>query len=480
LVANNVQLCQQMEYVVLKSFVPEKVVSGSEVLYGPVGYVNMYDANFGSSLFAGDGDTSVDIYRDYTDPRGTQMPPMTGKETESFSPVLSRYTQPYLATLVNHGYYRIEYTGDITLFNGGFLEYQLVSLTDAPMVSDDFAMVLDIKFMKAVKLAFYYNGAKVPASPRRNQVTLTAAAGTNYLDPVSKVVSFVVRGTSKPVRVKHLDVVGVGVGVSASFSDFFADNFLDPNSIDSSFSSVVPPTYAANYNPDGGSIVKSNTFVANLASVLNINPSRIRVVNIVPGNRRRLQALAAQDPAKWRHVYESTTAQRRSLLGDDGGDDDGGDDGAIGLDFDMSALDLCEDVACGSHGDCNANGGCDCDNGWVGDACNTTWANYTATGPAERRRSRALFGASNATASGTNATQSPYQELMATANALVAAASGGTLDTGYDITELAVSLPDDACGVAGGDASTCDDACGVVNGDNSTCADACGEFQSGL
>ena len=33
--------------------------------------------------------------------------------------------------------------------------------------------------------------------------------------------------------------------------------------------------------------MKSNSFVANLASVLNINPERLRVVNIVPGNRRR-------------------------------------------------------------------------------------------------------------------------------------------------------------------------------------------------
>jgi len=127
LLNNNVQLCKNMEHVILKSFIPVKDVSGSEVIYGPVGYINMYDANAGSSNFAGDGDTSVD-YRDYSDPRGTQMPPMTGKEPEAFNPVLERYTQPYLAHLVNHGYYRIEYTGDITLFNDDFLEYQLINL----------------------------------------------------------------------------------------------------------------------------------------------------------------------------------------------------------------------------------------------------------------------------------------------------------------------------------------------------------------
>jgi len=475
LVNNNVKLCKNMEPVILKSFIPEKVISGSEVLYGPVGYINMYDANYGSSNFAGDGDTSVDIYRDYTDPRGTQMPPMTGKETESFNPILSRYTQPYLAHLVNHGYYRIEYTGDITLFNGDFLEYQLVSLTDAPFVNDDYAIVIDIKFMKAVKLSFYYNGASVPASSRRDQVTLSAPAGTNYLDPVSKVVSFVVRGTAKPVRIKHLDVVAVGLGVSTSFSDFFADNFLDPNAIDSSYSSMVPPTYAANYDPDGGNIVKSNTFVANLASVLNINPARLRVVNIVPGNRRRrLRELAAENPDKWQYVHESIDPARRNLLDSDE---------ELALDFEMSALDLCEDVVCGSHGDCNTQGICVCDFGWAGSTCNITVANCTSSSAsectvsssAERRLRRSLMSSyTNSTANATNTSQSTFQELMEKADALVVASSSGTLDTGYVVTELAVSLPDDECGVPGGDSTTCFDACGVINGDNSTCADACG------
>jgi len=473
LLKNNVQLCKNMEHVVLKSFIPEKVVSGAEVLYGPVGYINMYDANFGSSNFAGDGDTSVDIYRDYTDPRGTQIPPMTGKETESFMPILSRYTQPYLAHLVNHGYYRIEYTGDITLFDGDFLEYQLVSLTDLPIVNDDYAIIIDIEFMKAVKLAFYYNGANVPASSRRNQVTLSAPAGTNYLDPVSKVVSFVVRGTAKPVRIKYLDVVAVGLGVSTSFNDFFSDNFLDPNAIDSSYSSMVPPTYAANYDPDGGSIVKSNTFVKNLASVLNINPARIRVVNVVPGNRRRLRELAANNPDKWQYVHESVDPSQRNLVGD-----------GLGLDFELSALDLCEDVVCGKHGDCNAQGICVCDSGWVGPVCNITVANCTsssasectASSSAERRLRRSLLSSTNVT----NSSQSTYQELMEKADTLVVASGSGTLDTGYVVTELAVSLPDDECGVPGGDSTSCDDACGVINGDNSTCADACGLLIEGF
>ena len=44
---------------------------------------------------------------------------------------------------------------------------------------------------------------------------------------------------------------------------------------------------------DKGNIVKQNRFVRNMASVLRINPERIRVTNIVPGNRRRLQEPAS-------------------------------------------------------------------------------------------------------------------------------------------------------------------------------------------
>jgi len=69
---------------------------------------------------------------------------------------------------------------------------------------------------------------------------------------------------------------------------------------------------------------------------------------------------------------------------------------------------------------------------------------------------------------------------MEKADTLVVASSSGTLDTGYVVTELAVSLPDDECGVPGGDSTSCDDACGVVNGDNSTCADACGLLINGF
>jgi len=176
--ANNVQLCTGLEYVLLKSIIPEKKVSGSELIYGPVGYLSQRSAMFGSSVFAGE-DTVVDIYRAYSDPRSTQVPPQVGGGDSAFTPAQSRYTQPYLANLVNGGYYRVQYTGDITAFNDGVLEYSLVGLaTDAPMLADDFGVVLDIKFMKAVNLAVYHNGKEVKMASRRDKISLEADPGT--------------------------------------------------------------------------------------------------------------------------------------------------------------------------------------------------------------------------------------------------------------------------------------------------------------
>ena len=492
---NNALLCLNgLEYVHLKTHVPEKVVSGSELMYGPVGYITMYDGYLGSSTFAST-DTVVDIYRDYTDPRGDQMPPQTGKETETFNPVPARYTQPFLATLANQGYYQIEYTGDIASFNEEFLEFSLVSLgLDEPLYSDEWAVMVQYRFLKAVNVAFYYDGRQVSSCARRDQLSLDSSPGKHYLDPVSKILSFPVIGLTKPVRIRQLDVVSVDFGLTATFANFFEDNYIDPNAIDSAFEDQVPPTYAATYDPDNGNIVRSNTFVRNLASILNINPSRIRVVNIVPGNRRRrlLNRERAEDPgSRWKRVLTST-------------DDD--DDG-INVEFEISAVDPCEDVVCQNGGDCNADGECDCASGFRGPTCNTTVVNCTALTPMERIESLECNntapspvptvtpsavpsvspttatvsptpGTFAPTAAPTNATTSAnsdsYSELINVADTLTTAAGSGDLDTGYEVSEVVVALPDDVCGVAGGDGDTCDDACGVANGDNSTCADSCG------
>ena len=199
-------------------------------------------------------------------------------------------------------------------------------------------------------------------SPRRNAITLGAPAGTNYLDPVSKVLSFVLSGTSGPVRIRQLEVISVGFGIAVTFSEFFENNMVDPNSVDPSFKDQIPPNYAANYDPDNGEIVKSNSFVSNLANVLNINPGRIRVVNIVPGNRRRRQLEAVATRAANGESAESLPYQYHRVLAE------GGDDG-LGVDFEISSVDPCAGVDCGPNGDCDKNGDCGCDVGWIGLNC---------------------------------------------------------------------------------------------------------------
>ena len=473
--ANNLQLCTGMEYVLVKTNIPSKVVSGSEVLYGPVGYVSIKDSFYGSSLFGGE-DTTVDIYRDYPDSRLDQMPPQSGAD-QSYKPRDKRYPQPFLGQLVNHGYYRVEYTGDIGVFNEGYHEYELVGLTDAPRLKETFAVVLDIKVMKAVTWACYYRGREVKASSRQDAVSLDADACTWYFDPVSRILSFLLKGSDgNPCKFKQIDVVAVAFGVDVGFDDFFADNALDPNAIDGEFSSLVPPSYNANYDPDNGAIIKSNPFVRNLASVLGINPERIRVVNIVPGNRRRLLELQRAHPDSWEEKWESALRLGGRRLEDGGG---------LGVDFEMAAVDPCSGVFCENDGTC-FDGVCACASGFAGPSCNATVvvvncslpvSNCTnGTAPTEYWRPQ---GTESPTAAPTVASTSAaavgaFAELMGVADALLASASAGTLDTGYDIADVIVAKPEDECGVPGGDSSTCLDACGEVNGDNSTCADACG------
>ena len=177
----NALLCSGLEYVWLRTFVPKRIVSGSELLYGPVGYVNVYDANMGSAYFAA-AKTTVDIYRDYPTRAGTRFLRRRVPTRKKFNP--ADPVHPAVPGQAREpGVYRIEYTGDITAFNEDFLEYQLnhAVLGDNPMYSDDFAVVLDVKFMKAVNVAFYYNGFQVAMAPRRDKLSLDVAAGTNYL-----------------------------------------------------------------------------------------------------------------------------------------------------------------------------------------------------------------------------------------------------------------------------------------------------------
>ena len=230
------------------------------------------------------------------------------------------------------------------------------------------------------------------------------------------------------------------------------------------------------------------------------------MVNIVPGNRRRRQLEDAANGLGGPYHYTRVLA--------DGGDDDG-----LGVDFEISSVDPCAGVQCGPNSDCNhKSGACVCDAGWLGVnctvpaiQCNGTYVaakNCTAQAlaaapvytppptlsptleptaapapvPAPGPSSSSGSGSGSAPApapvpaSGPSAGNMPTQftELVSVVSTLTTASETGTLDIGVPVTSLAVTLPPDVCGVAGGDGTSCVDACGVTQGDNSTCTDTCG------
>ena len=264
-------------------------------------------------------------------------------------------------------------------------------------------------------------------------MTLDQPTGYSYLHPVSRIASFVVKGPGT-VRVRATQALQVTLTIAETFETFFGDNLVDPAAVADEYQNLVPPQYAASYDPSGGNIVRENRFVRNLASVLNINPARIAVVNIVPGNRRRRLARADAraraepwDEAAWvrdEHARLATLSPderaRRRL-----------EDADAGIDVEWTVV---------SDGTSNA----------------TAAINATA--------------ASNATMQADAA----YTELLEVSSTLTTAASSGFLDTGYTVTALAITLPEDACGVPGGNGSSCLDTCGVANGDGTSCLDACG------
>ncbi len=69
-------------------------------------------------------------------------------------------------------------------------------------------------------------------------------------------------------------------------------------------------------------------------------------------------------------------------------------------------------------------------------------------------------------------TEEQFTEMCSVASVLVQKAESGGLDTGFEVTSLAVAFPADICGLPGGNGATCNDASGEANGDNFTCAES--------
>jgi cysteine-rich repeat protein len=110
---------------------------------------------------------------------------------------------------------------------------------------------------------------------------------------------------------------------------------------------------------EGGEIHRVQ-FVRNVASVLMINPDRIRIVSIVPGNgRRRLLSFEKAHHARTdlRSIRGGTGAARSRRLA-----------ASTKVDFEVAEEDPCAGVECKNDGSCS-QGLCACEAGFTGDTC---------------------------------------------------------------------------------------------------------------
>jgi cysteine-rich repeat protein len=426
--------CKHMERVAIRNHWPLRLVSGSKLLHGPIG-VSFVDKN---GVLSSPAHTTV-LPAIPSEPCGLTIrkrqcepAPPSGDE---------QYNDPSVISVPNGGRYRINYTGDPP----EEMSFDLLSATakhTRGTFGDDWAVVLEVRFPGPERINVYVNGKVVLPSASKSAVTLASLPGANHIGH-DRVLSFLVRGADR-VQLRAVPVVQVGLVVAVPIDDFFAESF-----------------------------------VSNMAAVLGINPARVRVVSIVPGNGRR------------RLLDDSRRLSATSVV------------------TEIAEDDVCANVACGRHGECTAaTGSCKCDAGWGGSSCDAEVVVAKAvtpptptpspvvlfpTPPPSREWAAGVTFAPTAaptslpTAAPTIApTKSPtttksgeiqrlaFNELVDVANKLQDKAATGQLETGYDITGAAVTVPRDACGVEAGDGSSCMDGCGVINGDNATCADACG------
>jgi hypothetical protein len=222
-------------------------------------------------------------------------------------------TNDFKAIGVHNHKYRIDYTGTTP---------KTINL-QMPFADPEDSVTILIWYsspkMLTVKDA---NGAGMRPIDRKTNVR-PGRKDAWYFDRLLREIHITLKGTSA-VTIITREVVQVSLTVAVTVQQFFGA---------------------------GGAEYK-NAFVANMASVLMINPDRVRIVDIVPGNaRRRLlhadpghqphsAALALSHPALSDSFSESFSYQNRHLLEEGGG--------SAKVDFEVGEEDKCRDVFCGS------------------------------------------------------------------------------------------------------------------------------------
>jgi len=164
--------------VTIKYTVPKRITSGSEVLWAPVALSTVRFESICTSIYYED-DTVVALHSNY------------GVDSEA-GQFASRWPQPFMHQVPNHGQYHLDWTGDVTAFSeDGDYTFQLFG-TEAhdPVGDDEYAVIVQFKFLKPCKLLFYVDGRKVDGGVRRTDMDLTRDVGFSYPFGVESLQTF--------------------------------------------------------------------------------------------------------------------------------------------------------------------------------------------------------------------------------------------------------------------------------------------------
>ena len=308
---NRVLKCKGIDYNFVLFYLKTLIVSGSYVKYGPMAVSSIRKVNVGTSALYG-SQTSTAVYKQ-SSARLDQM----GNEVN---------LEPHFFHVPNHGWYHLEFTGDICpILHGGKMEFTLpwAKAGLEPRYSNRHAVIVDLRLACPDRVNFWYAGQPVSPKYHARAITHDDPPGTYYQNPSTGYITFLVADDGV-VGIEILKVVKVHMGLAVSFDEFFKDNNVDPSVVHPTF--PVAASLKADWDPDFGAIIKHDPFVRNVAAVLGINPGRIRVNNIVPGNNRRRRLLEGGEDSDFIEVDFSIATLNQTASTTESANDDEADD----------------------------------------------------------------------------------------------------------------------------------------------------------
>ena len=218
--------------------------------------------------------------------------------TETSAPSLGgegRATQNIFRTVTNSGYfYRLDFSGSLPN----------VLAFEAPWLRQGQSVVYRVPYATPLKIKLKdSNGKGLIQEQYKKTVVPGKPHGTWYYDPLSNVLSVVISGKEQLMAEVH-EVVRISLTCAVPVEQFYKE--------------------------------EGEKFIRNVASVLQVNPERIRIVDVVPGNYQKGRRLSGD---------KSTSSDVK---------------------FDVAAVDKCDEYAkkCLNGGYCVAEGGepkCRCD-----------------------------------------------------------------------------------------------------------------------